>query len=265
MARLLGGQLPQHMMVCHILSVGKKTWIFDRFNLAQDIYFFPYSTWQKRFIEERRNVPAERVTFTPFMVDAQFFSPDQVTPGESELSRQLDDGRPLICAVGLERRDYPTLMKAVEGLDVHLVVAAGSPWSKRKDTTEGEEIPDNVTVQRFSQHELRQLYADSRFLVIPLFDVDFQAGVTTMLEAMAMGKSMICSRTPGQTEVIVEGETGVYVTPGLVHELRESILSLLSNADHAAEMGRAGRRVIDEQMSLDRYVSRLGEHVESHL
>ena len=265
MARLFGGQLPQHMMVAHILSVGKKTWFFDRFELAADIHFLVYSTWQKRFIEERWSVPAERVSFTPFMVDASFFSADKVTPGASDLSRQLDDGRPLICAVGLERRDYPTLMKAVAGLDVHLVVAAGSPWSKQKDSTEGEAIPENVTVRRFSLHELRQLYADSRFLVMPLFDVNFQAGVTAMLEAMAMGKSMVCSRTPGQTDVVVEGETGLYVKPGDVGELQDAIQHLLDNPDTADSMGHNARRLIDDEMSLDRYVNRLGDLVEGHL
>jgi len=264
MARLFGGEQPQHMMVAHILSVGKKTWLFDRFGLAADIHFLVYSTWQKRFIEDRWNVPPEQVTFTPFMVDSQFFSADQVTPGQSELSEQLNDGRPMICAVGLERRDYPTLMKAVSGLDVHLVVAAGSPWSKQKDSTEGESIPENVTVRRFSLHELRQLYADSRFLVMPLFDVDFQAGVTAMLEAMAMGKSMVCSRTAGQTDVVVEGETGLYVKPGDVAELRDAIHLLLDNPDVADSMGHNARRLIEDEMSLDRYVARLGELVEDH-
>ncbi len=264
MAKLFGGQLPQHMMVAHILSVGKKTWLFDRFGLAEDIHFLVYSTWQQRFVEDRWSVPPERVTFTPFMVDSRFFSAEQVTPGQSELSEQLDRGRPLICAVGLERRDYPTLMQAVRGLDVHLVVAAGSPWSKQKDSTEGEAIPENVTVRRFSLHELRQLYADSRFLVMPLFDVDFQAGVTAMLEAMSMGKSMVCSRTPGQTDVVVEGETGLYVKPGDVGELRGAIQHLLDNPDIADSMGQNARRLIDEEMSLDRYVHRLGDLVEAH-
>jgi hypothetical protein len=38
---------------------------------------------------------------------------------------------------------------------------------------------------------------------VPLLDVPFQAGVTTILEAMAMEKTVICSRTLGQTDVHV--------------------------------------------------------------
>src|SRR5205823_8678819 len=124
-------------------------------------------------------------------------------------ARQSD--RPHICAVGLEARDYPTLIQAVSGLDLEVTIAAASPWSKRSDTTEGEAIPENVRVSRFTQFDLRQLYADCQFMVMPLYDVNFQAGVTAILEAMAMSRAVICSRTPGQTDVIVDGETGLYV------------------------------------------------------
>jgi hypothetical protein len=36
-------------------------------------------------------------------------------------------------------------------------------------------------VRKFTQYELRQLYADSCFMVMPLENVKFQAGVTAIL------------------------------------------------------------------------------------
>ena len=120
----------------------------------------------------------------------------------------------MICAAGLERRDYPTLMEAVDGLDVRVVIAAASPWSTKSDSTENRDIPSNVEVRRLSLFELRDLYAASRFVVMPLFDVEFQAGITTILEAMSMGHAVVCTRTEGQTDTIIEGETGLYVRPG---------------------------------------------------
>ena len=142
-----------------------------------------------------------------------------------------------------------------------MVIAAGSPWSKRSDTTADQTIPPNVTVRRFSQYDLRDLYARSEFLVMPLFDVDFQAGVTALLEGMAMSKAVICSRTPGQTDVVIEGETGLYVEPGNVAELREKIVHLLQRPSLAAEMGANGRLRIEREMSLDHYVTRLNAYV----
>lgn len=254
------GRRPRHLMIAHILSVGKKIVFFDWLRLHTHIdRFFVYSTWQKRFIEERWGVRPERVVFTPFMVDGQFFAPGRETG--KRVVPELSDGRPMICAVGLECRDYPTLMEAVRGLEVDVVVAAASPWSKRPDSTEGQEIPDNVLVRRFSQHELRDLYAASRFVVMPLDNVNFQAGVTAILEAMAMGKALVCTRTPGQTDVIVEGETGLYVRPQDAAAMRAAIDGLLQDPAAAERLGRNGRRRVEEAMSLDCYVERLSRYV----
>jgi glycosyltransferase involved in cell wall biosynthesis len=255
MLKLAGGPRPGHLMIVHIISVPKKLLFLDRLGVHSQIdRFLCYSTWQQQFIMRRWGLPAARVRFTPFMVDQQFFAPEQAEP------RQLD--RPQICAVGLERRDYPTLMRAVDGLNADVVVAAASPWARRgARATTGDQIPANVQVRRFSQHDLRQLYADSSFLVMPLENVEFQAGVTAILEAMAMGRAVICSRTPGQTDVIAEGETGRYVPPGDPGALRAAIEALLTDPARAARMGAAGRRAVEQELSLDRYVERLGELV----
>ncbi|MEF3273676.1 MAG: glycosyltransferase family 4 protein [Chloroflexus sp.] len=241
---------PRHLMITHIISVPKKMIFLDRFGVQSHIdRFIVYSTWQQRFITERWQLPLRRVPFTPFMVDDQFFHPRHAPPRPTP--------RPQICAVGLERRDYPTLLEAVHGLDADVVVAAASPWSKQRDSTQGRVIPPNVRVQKFSQYELRQLYSDSQFLVMPLEPVEFQAGVTAILEAMAMERAVICTRTPGQTDVIVEGETGLYVPPRDPVALRSAIERLLANPDMAARMGQAGRRLISAKMNLDHYAERL--------
>ena len=253
-----GAAGPRHLMVVHILSVKKKMLFFDRFGVQSHIdRFVVYSTWQKRFIESRWRIAPERVVFTPFMVDTRFFSPEQVTPKPSDT--------PLVCSVGLEARDYPTLLAAVRDLDVRVTIAAASPWSKRADSTQDQAIPENVTVRRFSQFDLRQLYADSRFMVMPLHNVEFQAGVTAILEAMAMGRAVICTRTPGQTDVIVDGETGLYVPPGDPQALAAAIEYYLANPRVAERMGQAGRRLVEQSMSLDRYVERLRDVVAEQI
>jgi glycosyltransferase involved in cell wall biosynthesis len=182
------------------------------------------------------------------MVDHDFFAAKKVTPNPGT--------RPQICAVGLERRDYDTLLRAVEKLDVHVVIAAASPWSKRSEGVKAA-IPSNVTVRKFTQYELRQLYADSAFMVMPLQNVKFQAGVTAILESLAMGKAVICSRVPGQTDVLVEGENGRYVPPENPSALRSEICQLLSRPEEAARLGANGRNLVEGEMNLDLYVQRL--------
>ncbi|MFZ0545820.1 MAG: glycosyltransferase family 4 protein [Candidatus Promineifilaceae bacterium] len=255
------GDRARHLMIAHLISVPKKMIFFDRLGLQSHVdVFFVYSSWQKRFIEERWQVPPERVVWTPFMVDADFFSPAQAGKVDLKLGLKNRDAPPL-CAVGLEFRDYATLMTAVKDLDIQVVIAAASPWSKRQDTTAEQEIPENVLVRRFSQFELRDLYAMCCFFVMPLYNVEFQAGVTAILEAMAMEKAVICSQTPGQTDVVVEGENGLYVPPEDPAALRKAICDLLADVETARQMGRNGRSLIEQKMSLERYVEGLLPYV----
>jgi len=253
--KITPGARARHLMIVHVISEPKKTFFLDRLGVHSCIdRFLTYSTWQQKFIQERWGLGADRVLWTPFMVDQNFFAPERVTPRMEE--------RPQICAVGLERRDYLTLLRAVDGLDAHVVIAAASPWSKSQSGMAGQSIPDNVTVRKFTQYDLRQLYADSRFTVMPLEDVKFQAGVTAMLEAMAMAKTVVCSRVPGQTDVVVEGENGRYVPAGDASALRGEIMRLLAAPEETKRLGANGRHLIEREMNLDRYVERLTKIVD---
>ena len=253
---------PRHFMIAHILSVGKKMALLDWLGLQRGIdLFFVYSLWQKRFIETRWSMPPDRVVHTPFMVDAEFFAPGAAPAVRAALGLP-DDGKPIICSAGLECRDYATLVEAVHDLQIHVVLAAASPWSKRRvDFSQARLLP-NVIIRRYTQFELRQLYALSEFVVMPLHPVAFQAGVTTILEAMAMGKAVICTRTPGQTDVVVDNETGCYVEPHQPAALRAAIVSLLGDPARRKAMGQRGREIVLDSMSLERYSARLNQHVQ---
>jgi glycosyltransferase involved in cell wall biosynthesis len=248
--KITPGARPRHLMIVHVMSERKKIIFLDWLGVQSAIdRFITYSRWQQRFIEDRWKLSRDRVLWTPFMVDHEFFAPERVRPNST--------ARPQICAVGLERRDYETLLRAVEELDVHVVIAAASPWSKRTEGVASRTIPSNVTVQKFTQYDLRQLYADSSFMVMPLEDVKFQAGVTAILECMAMGKAVVCSRVLGQTDVVVEGENGRYVPPGDPSTLSTEIRRLLSDPNEAIRLGANGRTLVERQMNLDLYAERL--------
>ena len=99
-------------------------------------------------------------------------------------------------------------------------------------------------------------------MVMPLQDVKFQAGITAILEAMAMGKALICSRVPGQTDVVVEGENGRYVPSGDSVTLRTEISRLLAHPEEAARLGANGRKLVESEMNLDLYAQRLAGYLD---
>src|SRR5262249_4478981 len=195
----------------------------------------------------------------------------------------------IICSVGLEFRDYPTLVEAVRGLDVQLEIAAASYWSDHSDISVKDRLPPNVHVSAHKYLSLRHLYAVSRFVVVPLPEVANHAGITVILEGMAMGRAIIVSATTGQTDTIRDRRsngfgrvqrrilpggfldapsvpedlrrlpTGFYVMPGDAQELRKAIVYLLEHPEVAEELGRNGRRVFEALMTLDHFAARIAE------
>ncbi|MGE0766675.1 MAG: glycosyltransferase family 4 protein [Hyphomicrobiaceae bacterium] len=246
---------PRHIMITHVISASKKTLLMDYLRLASAIdHFVVYCRWQHDYLRSRWNIAPIRIDVVPFMVDERFFDPAKV--------HRQEFPRPRICSVGLERRDYPTLMRAVEGLDIDVIIAAASPWSKQRDSTADHAVPKNVFVRKFTQFELRQLYADCELVVMPLQAVQFQAGITAILEAMAMSKPVICSKTAGQGDVIVAGETGSYVPVGDAAALRAEITRLLGRPDEILRLGTNARAAVVRALSLDHYAKRLSAIVK---
>lgn len=245
---------PRHVMIGHVLSPRKKALVHRLLRLQRRVdILVVYSSAQHRFAIDELGYRPDQVVLSTFMVDIEFWRPDHVTVTPRE--------RPLICAVGQELRDYPTLVDAVRGLDVDVAIAAVSPWSTREDSSAGLDVPGNVAARGYDLFDLRQLYADAAFVVVPLQETDFQAGITTILEAMSMGKAVICTRTTGQDDTIVDDETGIYVQPGDIGELTGAIARLRDDPAEAARLGANGRRWVIEHADLDAYVARLGRLV----
>jgi glycosyltransferase involved in cell wall biosynthesis len=239
----------KHVMIVHIMSVRKKSLMFRGLHLGRGIdAMIVYSSAQQQFATDQLGVPAEHVHLHPFMVDTVFFDPAAVSSKRS---------RAMICTAGLECRDYPTLLEAASGLDVDVVVAAASPWSKRTSGLEGQTLPPNVTVVRLDLFQLRQLYGEAAAVVMPLQPVDFQAGITTILEAMAMGRVVICTRTAGQTDTLVEGQTGWYVPERDGPAMRAAIEGVLSDPAAAAAVGSRARAWAVQQADIGVYVDGL--------
>jgi glycosyltransferase involved in cell wall biosynthesis len=238
---------PGHVLIGHHLSPKKKKPFLRALHPRMDAIFV-YAATQKQYAIESLGIPADKLRLIPFHADARFYHPMPDVPVENRIS-----------SAGLEWRDYPTMIEAVRGLDVEVRLAAASPWSKHRNETADRELPPNVSARRYDYQELRELYASSRFVVVPLYDNDFQAGVTTLLEAMAMGKAVIVTQTVGQRDVIEHGVNGIYVPPGDPRALRAAIVELLACPEKAAELGANARKTIETDMSLDLWAERISK------
>src|SRR5581483_5898580 len=203
---------------------------------------------QRRFAIERLRFRTQKVADIPWSIDTRFWRP---LPGAA------GDG---ICSVGVERRDYATLLEVLGRLEIPCHIAAASRRSAGRGTAGGLDVgplAGRVTVGPLAPAELRALYAGSRFVVVPLLPSDSDNGITTCLEAMAMGKAVVCSATRGQVGVLEHEVNALLVSPQDPAALQAAIERLWADPVLCERLGRAGRALVEERYSDERVIPRL--------
>lgn len=73
-----------------------------------------------------------------------------------------------------------------------------------------------------------------------------------VLEAMAAGLPVVATAVGGIPEVVRDGSSGLLAPPGDAAALGSALAELASNPERAAAFGTAGRRLIDEEFSIER-------------
>ncbi len=261
----------KHITIGHRLSTPKKRPFFRllRAHRRMDRIAL-HSRRQYDVAVSELGIEPIRLALIPYQVDTRFWQPQPI------------DEEPLIVSAGLEHRDYATLFRAMVDLPAQVVIGAASHWSRHGLGDAAP--PPNVRIGTFDYASLRDLYARASIIVVPLADVDNQAGVTTILEGMAMGKPVIVTQSLGQTDVIEDRRAardkirprrmsltrlfaseaglaieanGFYVAPGDAAGLRRSIDYLLAHPDERARLGRAGRQMAEQLFTVEQFAERI--------
>jgi glycosyltransferase involved in cell wall biosynthesis len=252
------------VLVSNWLMGSSKQALLERYHVQSHLGdIIGYGSVQLELAAERYGLQKEKLHLELQSVDERFWQPAPMPP-ESDT----------ICSVGCVTgfRDYATLVEAARGLPVQVKLAVGSlilsaaDRQRRADRFRAaippSRLPHNIEYRLdLPATALRDLYARSRFVVMPLEDVDFDAGVTSITEAMAMGKAVVVTRNRGQVDVVRDGVDGLYVPGRDPRALREAISYLLENPDVAERMGAAGREAVLKRHKLDDYVARVAEIV----
>jgi phosphatidylinositol alpha-1,6-mannosyltransferase len=106
------------------------------------------------------------------------------------------------------------------------------------------------------EHELPQYYAAADCFVLASRQIgtDVEGAGNASLEASASGCPVIAGRSGGTDEHVVDGETGLLVDPTDAGAIADRIVAVLSDADLAARLGRAGRAMICERFVWERTI-----------
>lgn len=157
-----------------------------------------------------------------------------------------------------------TLLKAIKGIDMQLKIVGEGPM---KEVCEKFVSENNLNSVQFlgykSGEELKQLYRDAAFLVIPSEWYENQP--MTVIESFAYGKPVIGSNIGGIPEMIINGQTGLIFEPGNEIELREKMIYLLSKPSMIEDMGRKARDKAKLEYSSDIHYNKLIEIYQESL
>jgi glycosyltransferase involved in cell wall biosynthesis len=181
------------------------------------------------------------------------------------VSRQVVSGERDVVDVPVLPRDFilyagdVTFEKGVETLlRAYSAMATPIPLilAGRSGLGHNEPLPQNVFAIGPLPHEA-VLEAFRRCTVAVVPSVWREPSGMVALEAMAMGKTVIASRTGGLSEIVKHDETGVLVSPGDARELRLALERVVADPALRARLGENGRERISTTFSADVVVPRV--------
>ena len=154
-------------------------------------------------------------------------------------------------------KDLATLLRAMALLkdtapDLRLEIAGEGPCRDELDALSTElSLDDRVTLLgRIS--DVAGLLTRARMFALS----SLTEGVSlTLLEAMGRGLPVVATSVGGNTEVVADGVTGLLVPPSRPDLLAAALSSLAADPHRATEMGRAGRRRVEERFDLGRTIA----------
>ena len=174
---------------------------------------------------EATRLGAKHVEIVPSGVDLPPEVGEEATPPE-------------VLYAGRLSREKGVLELVEAAAEMNLVVAGDGPLRNRVPMARGWVAPA----------ELPQLYARAAVVACPSHREGF--GVAC-LEAMAHGRPVVAGGVGGLLDLVVNGETGIFVEPGNVHALRAALERLLDDPELRRRMGEAGRRRAADHFSWD--------------
>ena len=107
-------------------------------------------------------------------------------------------------------------------------------------------------------NNMPEIMAVSDVFIAPYTDIEGIADYpVSILEAMAVGKSVIASKVGGIPEIIAHQKNGLLVRPNDPVELANAIIYLLNNKEEAIKMGFEGAKLVSEKFKTEIVVDKL--------
>ncbi len=207
----------------------------------------------------RFGVPGERLALVPPGVEP--YAEERSRRSLAELLQVAGKARFILCVGPLEaHKGYQDAVWAFDILkflyqDLNLVLVGTGPERERLEQfVRAIRAPGGIYFAG-SQEQAIQLLAQADVVWVPSLTA---GGANVALEAMAAGRPVVGTRLPSLVDLIRDGETGFLVPPGDKAALARQTRLLLDDPGHAARLGAAGRKHVQDRHA----AAALVEHFE---
>tara|TARA_B100002051_G_C16579904_1_gene557064 strand:- start:15 stop:941 length:927 start_codon:yes stop_codon:yes gene_type:complete len=164
--------------------------------------------------------------------------------------------------------EYFDAAKALEnsGVNADFYIAGqyieNHPLSIKKDLYKN--IADSPSVKFLGAWDkktfLKNVY-DYHVFVLPSFGEGMPLAV---MEAMASGRALICSRVPGCNSCIIEGKNGYFCQVSSSSSLRKSMQKIINNKELIPSMSNYSRKLVEKDLSLDTIFKQYLEAIQTN-
>jgi len=157
----------------------------------------------------------------------------------------------MVAAHRLEKR-HDRLVSLIEqlhatGMRVYGVMVGGGPLlTQNRALAEASPVSDWL---RVTGPVLDMPAAYSAADLVVLLSDDIETFPLSFLEAQACEVPVVGMDTGGVRETLIDGQTGFVVAQGDLQGMTSLVTALLTDPGRRAELGRAGRRFVEEQLS----------------
>ncbi len=182
---------------------------------------------------------ASKISVIPSAVDIAEPNEAKGTGVRRQIGVREDEVLVTCVARLVERKGHDDLVRAGAGL--RLLFVGDGPYRRR--------LEGRGAILAGWREDIPEVLAASDLVALPS---RFGEGCpNAVLEAMAAGKPVVATRAGGTPEVVVDGETGLLVTPGDVAGLGEALGRLAADPALRRRMGAAGRARAAERYAVD--------------
>lgn len=153
----------------------------------------------------------------------------------------------LLQAVPLIREDFPQAKFLIVGDDTD---SKKHYLQQLRAMTHHFREDKNITFAGFRK-DIPELMSALDIFVLPSLIEPFGR---VLLEAMAAAKAVVASKVGGIPEIVADEETGILVLPGDSKKLADAIIRLIQDSSLREQMGRKGRKRVEELFSIEKNV-----------